>query len=82
MVTTSTPTGSAVELTVGRTYRIDMKGAILVAPGTLLDRELTLRLPQINAIYDEDGMEFSLSTRGGRDESELPPPVPCDVSRP
>ena len=57
----------AVELTVGRTYRIDMKGAILVAPGTLLDRELTLRLPQINAIYDEDG-DFLVNTRS-RDES-------------
>ena len=57
----------AVELTVGRTYRIDMKGAILVAPGTLLDRELTLRLPQINAIYDEDG-DFLVNT-WSRDES-------------
>ena len=57
----------AVELTVGRTYRIDMKGAILVAPGTLLDRELTLRLPQINAIYDEDG--DVLVNTWSRDES-------------
>ena len=57
----------AVELTAGRTYRIDMKGAILVAPGTLLDPELTLRLPQINAIYDEDG-DFLVNT-WSRDES-------------
>ena len=57
----------AVELEEGRTYRIDMKGAILVAPGTLLDRELTLRLPQINAIYDADG-DYLFNTRS-RDES-------------
>ena len=56
-----------VELKAGRTYRIDMKGAILVAPGTLLDRELTLRLPQINAIYDADG-DYLFNTRS-RDES-------------
>ena len=45
----------AVELEADRTYRIDMKGAILVAPGTYADPELTLSLPQINAIYDADG---------------------------
>ena len=45
----------AVELEEGRTYRIDMKGAILTGPGTYADDELTLRLPQINAIYDADG---------------------------
>ena len=56
-----------VELKAGRTYRVDMKGAILVAPGTLLDRELTLRLPQINAIYDADG-DYLFNTRS-RDES-------------
>ena len=44
-----------VELKAGRTYRVDMKGAIYVAPGILQDSELTLRLPQINAIYDGDG---------------------------
>ena len=49
-----------VVLEAGRTYRIDMKGAILSSsglnsPGTYVDDELTLRLPQINAIYDEDG---------------------------
>ena len=57
----------AVELEKGRTYQIDMKGAILVAPGTLQDPDLTLPLPQINAIYNEDG-EFLVNTRS-RDES-------------
>ena len=57
----------AVELEAGRTYRIDMKGAILVGPGTYADNELTLRLPQINAIYDADG-GFLLNTFS-RDES-------------
>ena len=38
----------AVDLKAGRTYRIDMKGA---TPG---DDELTLRLPEIEAIYDAD----------------------------
>ena len=46
----------AVELEAGRTYRIDMKGALLST-----DSDLTLRLPQINAIYDEDG-EFLVNT--------------------
>ena len=56
-----------VELKAGRTYRVDMKGAIYVAPGTLLDPELDLRLPQINAIYDGDG-DVLLNT-WSRDES-------------
>ena len=56
-----------VELKAGRTYRIDMKGAILVAPGTLLDRELTLRLPQINTIRGRNGGQ--LVNTFGRDES-------------
>ena len=56
-----------VELKAGRTYRVDMKGAILVAPGILQDRKLTLRLPQINAIYDADG-DFLFNTFS-RDES-------------
>ena len=57
----------AVELKVGRTYRIDMKGAILVAPRTYADPELTLHLPQINAIYDADG-DYLFNT-WSRDES-------------
>ena len=57
----------AVELKAGRTYRIDMKGAILVAPGTYADDELTLFLPQINAIYDADG-DYLFNT-WSRDES-------------
>ena len=56
-----------VELKADRTYRVDMKGAILVAPGTLLDRKLDLRLPQINAIYDGDG--DVLFNMWSRDES-------------
>ena len=50
----------AVELEEGKTYRIDMKGAIPT-------NDLTLRLPQINAIYDEDG--DSLVNTWSRDES-------------
>ncbi len=46
----------AVELEEGRTYRIDMEGAIHAD-----DDDLTLRLPQINAIYNEDG-EFLVNT--------------------
>ena len=53
----------AVELEEGRTYRIDMKGAIHAD-----DDDLTLRLPQINAIYNEDG-EFLVNTFDG-DESD------------
>ena len=56
-----------VELRTDRTYRVDRKGAILVAPGTLLDPELDLRLPQINAIYDGDG--DVLFNTWSRDES-------------
>ena len=40
----------AVELKAGQTYRIDMKGALLSS-----DTDLTLRLPEITAIYDADG---------------------------
>ncbi len=59
----------AVELEAGRTYRIDMKGAILTGgdPSTYADPELTLYLPRINAIYDEDG-GFLFNT-WDRDES-------------
>ena len=56
-----------VVLKAGRTYRIDMKGAILKGPGTYADDELTLYLPQINAIYDADG-GFLFNT-WSRDES-------------
>ena len=50
----------AVELEADKTYRIDMKGQILSSPdldtpGEPVDPELTLSLPQINAIYDADG---------------------------
>ena len=56
----------AVELEEGRTYRIDMKGQILSSPGLgtpgePVDPDLTLPLPQINAIYNEDG-EFLVNT--------------------
>ena len=51
----------AVELEEGQTYRIDMKGE---TP----DDDLTLHLPQINAIYNEDG-EFLVNT-WSRDESD------------
>ena len=62
----------AVELEAGRTYRIDMKGQILSSPGLDIpgepvDAELTLSLPQINAIYDADG--DSLVNTFSRDES-------------
>ena len=53
----------AVQLEEGRTYRIDMKGALLST-----DTDLTLRLPQINAIYDADG--DSLVNTWSRDESD------------
>ena len=61
-----------VELKAGRTYQIDMKGQILSSPGLgtpgePVDPELTLSLPQINAIYDADG-DFLVNTRS-RDES-------------
>ena len=62
----------AVELEAGRTYRIDMKGRILSSPaldtpGVPVDPELTLSLPQINAIYDADG-DYLFNT-WARDES-------------
>jgi hypothetical protein len=57
----------AVELEADRPYRIDMKGAILTGPDTYADDELTLRLPQINAIYDADG--GYLFNTWSRDES-------------
>ena len=49
-----------MELEKDKTYRIDMKGQILSSPGLDIpgepvDPELTLSLPQINAIYDADG---------------------------
>ena len=50
----------AVDLKADRTYRIDMKGAIPT-------NDLTLRLPQINAIYDADG-DYLVNTFS-RDES-------------
>ena len=53
----------AVELEAGQTYRIDMKGAILST-----DTDLTLRLPEITAIYDADG-DFLVNT-WSRDESD------------
>ena len=75
----------AVELEAGRTYRIDMKGRILSSPGLNMpgvpvDPELTLSLPQINAIYD-DGRGLPCQHVGGG-RIKRPPPVPCDVSRP
>ena len=50
----------AVELEADRTYRIDMKGYTPT-------NDLTLRLPQINAIYNSDG-DFLVNTFS-RDES-------------
>ena len=63
----------AVELEAGRTYRIDMKGRILSSPaldtpGVPVDPELTLSLPQINAIYDADG-DYLLNTWGADESS-------------
>ena len=63
----------AVELEEGRTYRIDMKGAILAD-----DDDLTLSLPQINAIYNKYG-DYLVNTFDS-DESDPPLPVPGDVS--
>ena len=62
----------AVELEAGKTYQIDMKGQILSSPdlditGEPVDPEITLSLPQINAIYDADG-DFLVNT-WSRDES-------------
>ena len=57
----------AVELEAGRTYRIDMKGGILIDP------ELTLRLPEIHAIYDADGTYlYNTSSRGATDDANRP----------
>ncbi len=47
-----------VELAEDRTYRIEMKGAILTGPGKYADPENTLRLPQINAIYGRHGNQL------------------------
>ena len=60
----------AVELEAGKTYRIDMKGQILSSPGldTPGEPELTLSLPQINAIYDADG-DYLLNTWGADESS-------------
>ncbi len=56
----------AVDLEADKTYRIDMKGAIL--DGYLYtDPELTLRLPQINSIHDRLGGQ--LVNLWGHDES-------------
>ena len=62
----------AVVLEAGKTYQIDMKGQILSSPGldspgVPVDPELTLSLPQINAIYDADG-DYLFNT-WARDES-------------
>ena len=62
-----------VELKAGRTYRIDMKGQILSSPGLDIpgepvDAELTLSLPQINAIYDAGG-DYLLNTWGADESS-------------
>ena len=54
----------AVDLKAGRTYRIDMKGA---TPG---DDELTLRLPEIEAIYDADSNYLpNTSSRDATDDA-------------
>ena len=56
----------AVDMEAGKTYRIDMKGAIL--DGYLYtDPELTLLLPQINSIHDRLGGQ--LVNLWGHDES-------------
>ena len=55
----------AVELEGGRTYRIDLKGAILAG-----DDELTLRLPEIEAIYDADSNYLpNTSSRDATDDA-------------
>ena len=62
-----------VVLEAGRTYRIDMKGAILTGPGTYADDELTLRLPEIVAIYDEDSTYlYNTSSRYATDDANRP----------
>ena len=51
----------AVDLTSGRTYRIDMLG-------TIPTNDLTLRLPEIHAIYDADGVYlYNTTSRGASD---------------
>ena len=62
----------AVELEQGKTYQIEMKGQILSSPGLdtpgePVDTELTLSLPQINAIHGSNGDQ--LVNTFGRDES-------------
>ena len=62
-----------MDLEAGGTYRIDMKGRILSSPsldtsGETVDPELTLSLPQINAIYDADG-DYLLNTWGADESS-------------
>ena len=62
-----------VVLEAGRTYRIDMKGAIFTGPGTYADDELTLRLPEIVAIYDEDSTYLHhTSSRYATDDANRP----------
>ena len=62
-----------VVLEAGRTYRIDVKGAILTGPGTYADNELTLRLPEIVAIYDEDSTYLHhTSSRDATDDANRP----------
>ena len=63
----------AVELEADRIYRIDMKGQILSSPGldisgVPVDPDLTLRLPEITAIYDADG-NFLVNTFGPDESS-------------
>ena len=63
----------AVDLEAGGTYRIEMKGRIIRSPaldmpGEPVDPELTLSLPQINAIYDADG-DYLLNTWGADESS-------------
>ena len=53
----------AVDLTAGRTYRIDMRGAIPT-------NDLTLRLPEIEAIYDADSNYLAnTSSRDATDDA-------------
>ena len=55
----------AVDLKAGRTYRIDMEGA---TPGA--DSDLTLRLPEIEAIYDADSNYLpNTSSRDATDDA-------------
>ena len=50
----------AVELDAGRTYRIDLRGGILISDdGTFYDPGLTLQLPEIIAIFDSGGSFLS-----------------------